>query len=163
MRMAALAIASLVITGCVSVKLSSDDHQQAEPNKLKYKDPARPFEKTELSQADKAWQSPKTGNSISFFSDCKSNTLPLKSIRTNLFTGIESLKVIDESILNFNDREALRSIVLGKMEGIPIKVNLIVFKKNMCTYSLSYVALIDQYDQELASFLRFVESFKVYD
>src|SRR6187455_3297494 len=120
MRIATLAVALLILpflSSCVSVKLSSEENERVQPNKIFFQDPTSPFTKTDLSQADKAWQSPKTGNSISYFSDCKSNTSSLKSIRTNIFTGVEALKVIAESVENFNEREALRSIVLGKMEG----------------------------------------------
>ncbi len=163
MRTTTFAICLLILSACVSVKLATEDRARVAPNKIHYDNPGKPFKKTDLSQADGAWQSPSTGNSISFFSDCKANTLPLKVIRTNTFSGVEALKVIDEVIINYNDREALRSIVLGKMEGVPIKINLIIFKKNMCTYSLSYIALIDQYNKELTNFTKFTESFKVYD
>jgi hypothetical protein len=168
MRIAPLALAllfliNLLFSGCVSVKLATEEQERAQANKINFQDPISPFTKTDLSQADKAWQSPKTGNSISYFSDCKSSSLPLKAIRTNIFTGVESLKILDEGVATYNAREALRSIVIGKMEGVPIKINLIIFKKNMCTYSLSYVALLDQYDRELSSFNKFVEGFKVYD
>lgn len=155
---------SLLITqtSCVSVKLGEDFQPNTKKN-ITFAEPTTPFTKIDLPQADQAWQSSVTGNSISYFADCKQNASNLKSLRTSIFGGIEDLKISEEHFSTYNGREALHSIVTGKMEGVPVKINFLIFKKNACAYSVSYISVQDKYEKEVSYFKKFLEGFKVND
>lgn len=152
----------IALNSCVSVKLGENFQSSAKKN-FTFTEPNQPFVKVDLDQADEAWQSSKTGNNISIFTDCRPNSSSLKSLRSSLFGGVEDLIVNEEKTLTFNNREALQSVITGKMEGVPVKINILIFKKNECVYNITYVALTERYEKEIPIFKKFLEGFKVND
>lgn len=156
-------IATLVffnVAGCVSVKLAPS----SPPEKARdahYKDPAAPFKSSNSAASDRMWISTKTASTISYFTSCSPSEPPLKNIRAAAFSSLENIEVTHEEPIRINDREGLKSDIEGKMEGVPVKVRFIVFKKNSCSYHLSYVALKENFEKELDQFSNFVKNFKV--
>lgn len=152
-------LASAVLAGCVSVQLPSMEGKRAQ--EVQYNAPSTPFSALEASAADKAWLSEKTGNTISFLSDCAAKVDPeLDQILDDTAQILESPKISDRSSLEFNGRAARSALVEGKMDGVPVRLKLLVLKKNDCNYTLSYTAKPSTFDAEVAAFDRFVADFR---
>jgi hypothetical protein len=154
-----LALSLSVLPSCVSVQIPNAVIEKAK--NVSVKAPASPFRSSKSPSADEMWVSHKTASTISYFTSCSSSEPALKAIRTNAFASLEKVDVTKEEEVQINEREGLKSNIEGKMEGIPVKIQFIVFKKNSCSYHLSYVALKENFDKELDQFTNFVRSFKV--
>lgn len=147
--------------GCVSVKLPTSLSAPEKAKGISVKAPTSPFKSSTSPNSDQMWISSKTASTISYFTSCSSTEPPLKNIRATAFSGLENVEVTKEDMIKISDREALKSDVEGKLEGVPVKIQLVIFKKNSCSYSLTYVALKENFEKELDQFTNFIKNFRV--
>jgi hypothetical protein len=152
---------SSFLFGCVSVKLANTGAGASKATNISYKAPSKPFQSSKSSNSDKIWESSKTASTISYFSSCSDDEPSLKSIQTTSLQGLEDFKILDEQEIPFNERGALRSTIVGKLEGVPVQIEFIVFKKNSCSFHLTYVALKENYKKEIEEFNNFTRNFRV--
>lgn len=149
----------LSMGACVSVKIPTGTGTPAKD--VKYDDPATPFKEIKVTSGDKAWLSGKTGNTISFISDCNGSADPsLQQIEGESLVVLDKLKVLDTKNVEFNGRDALRTLAQGEVDGVSVKTELVVFKKNGCNFTLSYGGVAKTFESEKSYFDKFVESFK---
>lgn len=146
-------------TACVSVKIPSASGNPAKD--VKFDAPASPYGEIKISSADKAWLSSKTGNTISFISDCNSSEDPsLEQLQNDNLGVLEDLKVVKSDKGEFNGREALFTVAQGDVDGVPVETRLVIFKKNGCNYTLSYGGVLKTFESERHVFDSFVATFK---
>ena len=152
------AFAISVMAGCVSVNIGQSQTERSQ--KVRAEAPASPFKKQDSSNADQSWQSEKTGNTISYFSECAESSASLEFLATEFGSILQNAKVINSSTRFYNGREAFESVTEGRLDGIPMKISSLVFKKNGCSYLISYVARTDRFNTDEASFKTFIEKFQ---
>lgn len=151
--------ALLLLGACVSVKIQTGTGTPAKD--VNYKKPEAPYEIIKVTSADHAWLSSKTGNTISFISDCHGTADPtLQQLEGEPLAVLDKLKIITTKNINYNGRDALRTVAQGEVDGVPVQTELVVFKKNNCNYTLSYGGLTKHFDEETKYFEKFLESFK---
>lgn len=154
-----LIVPAFALASCVTVNLGPGKPKPAEG--VSYSQPGNPFEEIKLKDSDHAWQSKKTGNTISYLSTCNDPTdPPLETARNEYLNSLSGLKVLSENNSTYNDREALTTVADGAVDGIKTRLELLLFKKNNCLYSLSYVAETDRFNEGIDAFHNFVQSFK---
>jgi hypothetical protein len=123
--------------------------------------PKAPYQVISSANADVAWLSSKTGNTISFLSECESPADPsMKQIQNESLSVLNNLKVESDDEVPYNGRQALVSVATGHVDGVPIKMKLVIFKKNNCNYTLSYAGVEKNFSPELPEFNRFMQNFK---
>ncbi|MDZ4677645.1 MAG: hypothetical protein SGI74_09070 [Oligoflexia bacterium] len=148
----------LSTSGCAI--LGSNDDPAVKSVNTKFSPPDSPYEKSNVSSADQVWQSKKTGSTIAVNSMCqKYADLSLKNLEQNILTGIENLKVIEEQDTTFDEREASRILAEGTIDGVPIRIDLLIFKKNNCTYDLAYISRPQNFTVEKPIFEKFLSNF----
>lgn len=153
-----LTLSTLTLSGCVSVNLGSEKSTRSKD--IKYQAPNGSFKSISNPNADQAWQNEKTGNTISFLSECPPPDSSLEGM-TEEFTGILKSKQIKSTKEDFfNGREALHTWTEGKLDGIPMKVHSLVYKRNGCSFLLTLVGRTKVFDQDQAEFDRFLQSFE---
>lgn len=145
-----------LLASCVSVKLSSGVEKA---KGVVVPAPGGAFEDVRLLPADRAWKSARTGNTISYFTECSSTLVPLERMRDDYLSNLPESKLVRSENLRHDGREALSSVLEGVVEGIPVKVSLFLYQKSGCRYSLVYTARSSLFDQETAEFSRFREGF----
>ncbi|PWU16142.1 MAG: hypothetical protein C5B49_10890 [Bdellovibrio sp.] len=145
-------------SGCVSVNLGPGKTGKA--NEVKFTEPDGAFRRVNNASADRAWQSHKTGNTISFFSECPESEGSLQSISDDFLTVLKDSHVTGRTSDFFNGRESLDLQAEGKIDGIDMKVSTLVFKRNGCSYLLSYVSRQDRFETEHQQYLGFLKSFR---
>ncbi|BEV69742.1 hypothetical protein AB1A81_15635 [Bdellovibrio bacteriovorus] len=150
-------ILSLLFVGCVSVNLPG---RKSVPAKgVEFSSPGSPFKSIDAGNSDKAWLSSSTGNTISFVSDCGGADPSLQQMETESLAALSNLDVKSDTLM-FNGREARQSVATGTVDGIPVQLSLLVFKKNNCNYTLSYGGVQKQFAAELKHFEDFKAQFK---
>ncbi len=148
------------LSSCVSVNLPSSSGTKSAA--VDFKPPAKPFISTDTKSADKAWISQKNGNTISYLSDCGSPIdPPLQQIESDTLNFLENLKILSSETKTFNGRESLETIAQGNVDGVAVKMRVLTFKKNNCSYSLVYGGVKDKFNSELGEFDHFLQGFKV--
>ncbi len=83
----------------------------------------------------------------------------LEQFTDHLRIDFSEWKVSQQRFITVVDREALRTTVDAKLDGAPVKMELVVLKKSGCLFDLSYIALPSVYASELAAFEQVVEGF----
>ena len=126
-----------------------------------------------VGKLPKGWRRMKTGaRAISFYNqDLKS------SISTDVFCGrsvgersldslggefisvLEERTVTEEVPFTLDDRAALRQRAEGKLDGVPVVLDLVVVKKNGCVFDMYAVMPPDAVDQVAGPFEHFFQSF----
>ncbi len=153
-------IISLFTNGCVSVKIASDKPTKA--NDLTFNSPEKPFIKIDSPNSDSAWVSESMGNTISYLSECQLNSeINLDQIESDSLSIISDLQILDSKKIDYNQREAKYTFALGKVDGVMIKIQVLIFKKNNCNFVLSYIGIAKNFDSEIPFFEKFKQSFTV--
>ncbi|MGZ6427251.1 MAG: hypothetical protein ACXWQ4_17815 [Bdellovibrio sp.] len=144
---------------CVSVKLPSGKITPAK--NVEYKAPPAPFKEIAVENSDKAWLSRETGNTISFLSECGGNIeLSLKQIETDSLSALADLETLKEEEISYNGRAARQSLSKGTIDGVPVQLALLVFKKNGCNFTLIYGGKRKNFETEKRFFDTFKDSFE---
>lgn len=148
------------LTACVSVQIPTGSAKKA--SDMTYEAPEKPFSEIQAKNSDRAWLSATTGNTISFLSECDASSDPsLEQIQSESLAALSDLQVENSQRLTYNSREALQTTAAGEVDGVPVKLKLLIFKKNNCNYTLSYGGVAKNFAAETSAFDHFVRNFKV--
>jgi len=143
---------------CVSVSIAPKAGEQS--TDVQFTPPSSPYESVDQPRADGAWQNSKNGNSISFFSSCNDPAEPtLEALSHELFSELGERKILRQRLINFNSREALMQEVEGKVDGVLTRIHAVLFRKNSCTYTLSFIGVPGAYESDRAVFEGFLNGF----
>lgn len=149
------------LTACVSVKLASPDTGKRAEG-VQYVAPKSPFDKEDRSDVDMAWKNRRNGNIISYLSDCQDPAdPPLDQVVQGALTGLTELKYDSDETTMIMGREGKRVLASGKVDGVPTRIDLLVFKRNQCIYILGYVGVRDVFESNRGAFDAFIKGFRV--
>lgn len=141
-------------TACVSVSLGDKTGKSYE--NISFKAPTDPYSELKMQSADRSWQNAKNGNTISYMSACDQASDPTLDVLSSIaLDGVEDLKIVEKKRINYNGREALNTILLGRVDGVPIQADLTVLKKNNCVFNITYIGSIHTYMSDLSIFKKF--------
>lgn len=160
-RIAAIYI-SLILstTACVSVNIKPKAPEKAKA--YSFSAPGLPFEKVSAEQADFAFKDAKSGHTIAMISECSENVDPsLDSLESDLVSALSSSHELKKEQIQFNGRTAIRSSHQGEMDGVAVQMEILVFKKNSCSYSLTLVGRSKAFDASKKIFEGFTKGFIV--
>jgi hypothetical protein len=154
-----LLIMILLLSGCVSVKIGGAKGVPATGISLEA--PAAPFKEIKSSSADRAWLSDKTGNTISYFSECGNPNDPsLATLESDALTALNDYQTLKSQDLTFNERAARQTTAHGQVDGVDVQLMVVVFKRNSCNYTVSYGGVQKNFDKESGAFQKFLSKFK---
>ncbi len=146
-------------TSCVSVSIGPKAGEQSKG--VQFTAPPAPYESLKHPRSDGAWQNTKNGNSISYFSSCNDPAEPpLESLSRDLFSELGEIKMLHQRLTTFNNREAINQEVEGKVDGVLTRIHAVLFRKNSCTYTLSFIGVPGAYESDRAVFEGFLRGFQ---
>ncbi len=148
----------LFLSSCITIGVSKDP----QPAKnLELKEPSSPFTNLKSKTGDRAWISSKTNNVISYISDCSPNQDPsLDQLEQDALSGLEKLEIKNREEIPYNQRIARTTIGEGLIDGVKVKLNVVSFKKNACSYNLIYGGVAERFESESQEFKNFTENFR---
>jgi hypothetical protein len=85
--------------------------------------------------------------------------IPLRALTRHLLIGFTDVTAITEQLRPLDGREALRSKVHAKLDGVPRELVLYVIKKNGCVYDFALIARPQGSAVHEPEFDRFVSGF----
>lgn len=158
-----ISIFSLLVllgAGCVSVNIKPSAPTRSSDYKLR--EPQAPFVKMTNEQADQAWQSSQSGNTIAVLSECSEQKDPsLLTLESETIQALTNYQVISSESFQFQDRGARRSLVEGTVDGIPVRMDVVVVKKNACSYTLTYMGRANGFEKDRSAFEQFLMGFEI--
>lgn len=90
---------------------------------------------------DLAWSHGELAAVIQLNASCDPDLdIPLVALRSHLLIGFTDREVRDERLVPLDAREALRTHVVAKLDGVPREMVLMVLKKDGCVYDFALVA-----------------------
>ena len=112
-------------------------------------------------QNDLAWHDAAKEAVMHVDSDCDPGLdIPLVALRNHLIIGFTERKVIEEEVVPMDGREALRTHLRAKLDGVPREILLQILKKDGCVYDFGLItAPGPTFDEALVDFDRMLDGF----
>lgn len=88
---------------------------------------------------------------------------PLDVLANHLVFGVEPRHVVASEAHHLDDRGALLQRVEGKLDGVPVAIQLVVLKKDGCVFDMTLVGARDAVARREADFRAFFADFHVVD
>ncbi len=85
--------------------------------------------------------------------------IPLASLTQHLFLRFTERQIERQETVPFDGREAMHTVMAAKLDGVPMKFDVWVLKKNGCVYDLVYMVPPDKFGRGSPDFTRFVTGF----
>lgn len=85
--------------------------------------------------------------------------VPLRSLTQHLFIRFTERETHSESVVPFDGREAMRTDISAKLDGVQHRFVVWVMKKDQCVYDLLYFATPERFEQGAASFESWIREF----
>ncbi len=88
-----------------------------------------------------------------------SDDVPLTALTQHLFIEFTRRTIEEQTLAPFDGREALHSRLSAELDGVPMRYDVWVLKKDGCVYDLLYFAPPSTFDRGQPAFAKFAESF----
>lgn len=89
--------------------------------------------------------------------------IPLKQLTIQMLAGVEGYKILDQEEFMMDGRGALRTSVVGRVDGVPLHFDTVVIKKNRCTIDFMCISPEAAYTEASADFTAFYNAFRYDD
>lgn len=112
-------------------------------------------------QNDLAWRSARLSSIVQVNATCDPGSdVPLSALTNHLLLGFTERDVQEQEIVPMDGREALRTHVVARLDGVPRELLFYVMKKDDCVYDLALLAPVGpQFERALVEFEPFVAGF----
>ena len=154
MRLARVGIALALSLGCGGPALTEQAYRDAEgrehPGQV-YRDGEASYRVGTLEgrwqrlgvagQNDLAWHSEELGAIVQVNATCDPDSdVPLPALTNHLLIGFTARELREQELVPMDGREALRTHVVARLDGVLRELLLYVLKKDDCVYDLALIA-----------------------
>ena len=119
----------------------------------------------EPGSADAAWWNADLRSTIYAASQCGTQyeDSSLDRLASHLTSGLDDRQEVERAELFVGERAALLRVVEGHLDGVPVRIAAVVFKRNRCNFDLLFIAPPHHYDEGREVFMGAVQSFSPTD
>jgi hypothetical protein len=119
------------------------------------------WRRVDVSHAALAYRDERDGATIVLNGRCgvDGEDVPLEALTQHLFLRFTEREIVEQKVVPFDHREALRTILTAKLDGVPMKFEVWVLKKDGCVYDLAFMAAPPRFARGAEEFERFVRGF----
>jgi hypothetical protein len=123
--------------------------------------PPASWKRIEVGDDALAFEDTQTSAMIAASGRCKvdGEDVPLRSLTQHLFLQFTERDVQVEEVVPFDGREALHTVVVAKLDGVPRQFDVWVLKKDGCVYDLYCIADPARFQDAAGPFRDFVRGF----
>ena len=148
----------IFLASCASLDINVENKKSENYQIGKLPDYWEPIKDT---LADTSYWSKKTGATILINSLCeKYGSASLFVLTQNILRGIDDLNTEVEEEIMLVERKALHTVATGKIDGVSIKTNIYVMRKDYCIYDFTYQVQAESYSKDVKDFEDLVKSFR---
>ncbi len=95
--------------------------------------------------------------------DVAADDVPLASLTAQLIMGTTQREYVTEALVPFDGREAQHTVMAANLDGVRMRYDLFVMKKNGCVYDLAYVVPPEHFEVGAPTFEAFAKGFRALD
>jgi len=119
------------------------------------------WQRIKVSEGALAFRDEAKGATIAASGRCgkDGDDVPLVALTQHLFLQFTDRQILEQQVVPFDKREAIHTVLVAKLDGVPQKFDVWVLKKDGCVYDLYYLAPPDRFDSGVGEFERFVQGF----
>ncbi len=112
-------------------------------------------------QNDLAWRSERLSSIVQVNATCDPGSdVPLAALTNHLLLGFTDRETQEQAVVPMDGREALRTHVVARLDGVPRELLFYVLKKDDCVYDLTLLAPVGpSFERALVEFEPFVQGF----
>ncbi len=123
--------------------------------------PPATWGKLEVSDAALAFEDRTSGGTIGVNGRCDRDgeDVPLKALTQHLFIQFTDRDVHSQEVVAFDGREAMRSDITARLDGVPRRLVIWVLKKDKCVYDLMFLAPPERFESGLETFDAWAKGF----
>lgn len=89
----------------------------------------------------------------------RTDDVPLGALTQQLFIDFTKRTIEEQTVVPFDGREAMHTRISADLDGVPLRYDVWVLKKDGCVYDLLYFAPTDGFDAGLPAFTDLVRGF----
>src|SRR5512138_585722 len=136
-----VAFAALTIVGCGKAAFDGRSYQASDVAFHIGPVPTT-WHPLEVDEARLAYRDPATETILSISARCgrDGDDVPLQALTQHLFIQFTERQVVAQKKFDLDGREALRTELNAKLDGVPRRFRVVVLKKNGCVYDISEIA-----------------------
>jgi hypothetical protein len=122
---------------------------------------ATSWQRVDVHGAMLAFRDAESGGSVHVYGRCgqDADDVPLTALTNHLLIGFTEREVKEQRVLPMDGREAMHTVVLGKLDGVRMQMSIYVLKKDGCVYDLVWVAPPERFDGGASRFDEFAAGF----
>ncbi len=158
-QLAAVAFAiflPLLFVACVSSLLK--EKAPTFSSEVKFLPPTEPFVVLNKSVFP-SWKSRLTGNVLSILSDCQAgNPTSFHDLHHMIEDSVDSPQVASETTTTFQNKPALQRIIRAELDGSPLEIKSLAFKRVNCGYLVSLSGKPEHLKTDQGAFDSFLKS-----
>jgi hypothetical protein len=155
---AAAAVMVVIVTACACFGTGGqlvDNRFTDERVNYTIGQPGEAWRRVQLETADLAWFNSELGAGLIVNSACEGvQDAPLVGLTNELLIGTTEREILKQELRPFSKREALETIVTGKLDGVLRKRALFVVKKDGCVYDIVFDAPPEHFEAGLPTYRR---------
>ena len=153
----------LFLSSCISLNLDSLKDKKAE-GVVFQPPPESSYKRVQKKEMDASWENTEKGHTLSFFSNCSYAVrfTSLEIFKKDLLDELKGFRVLSKKESQYQDQKAYYIKLSQFHSGLPINLDLFLFKKVNCLYALSFLRSVlnaESADQTLV-FKQFIREFR---
>jgi hypothetical protein len=156
----ATCLATIALAGCGATAF--DGHvYHGEGYSFTVPPPPPAWSRLQMPDAALAFDDTRTGAVIAVNGRCDRDgeDVPLKSLTQHLFLQFTERETHSEETFPFDGREAMRTDVSAKLDGVARRLVVWVMKKDKCVYDLMYLTRPERFDDSVGAFDAWAKGF----
>jgi hypothetical protein len=120
------------------------------------------WQPVEVSDAALAYRVDATAGVVMINARCgkDGDDIPLQALTQHLFLQFTERVVRTQEVVPFDGREAMHTLLDAKLDGVPMRFEVWVLKKDGCVYDLLFLAPPEEFARGREDFHRVVQSFR---
>ena len=122
---------------------------------------SRAWERVSLSEGDLAFKHEDGGTILANATCARAGDAPLDVLANHLLFDLESLEELSRNELTLDGRRALRVHVQAELDGVPVELDVVVIKKDGCTYDFVLIGGREAFAERRDDFEIFFRGFGV--
>jgi hypothetical protein len=160
------ALLGLVLAQLLPVACSAPNHLEGslyQDGRIAFRVPPLPdgWARIDVPAANLAFRDEAREASILVDGRCnrRDDDAPLSALTEHLIIGTTARDYVSQDVLPFDAREAQHTVMVAKLDGVPMQYDIYVLKKDGCVYDLVYVAPPPRFGEGAPRFEQFAQGF----
>jgi hypothetical protein len=119
------------------------------------------WRRLDVSHASLAFRDDMADATIAVNGRCKidGEDVPLSALTQHLFIQFTDREITSQEVVPFDNRQAMHTVLVAKLDGVPKKFDVWVLKKDGCVYDFVYISSPERFEAGVPGFQRFVRGF----